>query len=216
MLIAQELHKRLNGYAVLRGVSLSCPAGTSMIIRGANGAGKSTLLRVLVGVLRPEHGEVEINGFSLRTRPDQAKSQLGFAPDATEALPELTVGEFLQLVRALKRVASPPNPLHADRAERLGLTALAGTRLSALSFGQRKKTLLLAALIGEPAWLLIDEPNAGLDPESELAVLELLRERTAQGSSNVLTSNDDNFAARIGGTQLELRDGRLDPIARGA
>ena len=208
MLIARELHKRLNGYAVLRGVNLSCAAGTTVIVRGANGAGKSTLLRVLAGVLLPEHGEVEVNGVSLRGCPTQAKSQLGFAPDATEPLPELTVGEFLQLVSALKRVAPTPNPLRADRAERLGLTVLAGTRLSALSFGQRKKTLLLAALIGEPAWLLIDEPNAGLDPESELAVLELLRERTAQGLSSILSSNDDNFAARIGGTQLELLEGR--------
>jgi ABC-type multidrug transport system ATPase subunit len=209
MLTVMDARKRLGARAVLDGVNLSCTAGEVALIRGPNGSGKSTLLRAISGVLDLDAGDVVIAGHSLRREPERAKEHLGYAPDGLESLPDLRAGELLSLVRALR---SLPARLEGDEAEwhsRLGFEDLAQRRLLSLSFGQRKRVALVAALSGSPALLLLDEPSSGLDAEAVTTLVDLILKGRSRGRCHVITTNDGDFGARLGGTLHLFRGGRL-------
>ncbi len=201
------VHKRLGGRRVLAGVDLRCGPGETAVVMGGNGAGKSTLLRVAAGLLEPDRGEVRLRGHVLSGGGVAARRELGYVPDATDALPDLLVCEFAALVRALKRAPPPPEAL----IDGLGVRPFFRRRLRALSFGQRKRALLLAALIGDPWLLLLDEPTNGLDPEGVALTERLVRERAAAGKASAIATNDPPFAAAIAGSVYRLDDGALAP-----
>ncbi|WP_437681841.1 ATP-binding cassette domain-containing protein [Sorangium sp. So ce131] len=205
MLEATGIHKRLAGRDVLSGLDLRCGPSDVAVVIGGNGAGKSTLLRIVAGVLEPDRGAVMLCGDPIHGGGTAARRRLGYAPDATEALPDLQVSELCALVCALKQ--APP----LDRAwvERIGAGAFYRQRLSGLSFGQRKRALLLAALVGDPWLLVLDEPTNGLDAEGARRVLELIEERRAEGKATLLTTNDPALASALGERPHRLNAGRL-------
>jgi ABC-type multidrug transport system ATPase subunit len=204
---------------VLDGIDLDCAPSEVVIIFGENGAGKSTLLRVVGGILEADSGEIGIGGRSMRTDGVEVRRHLGYVPDASDALPDLLVSEFASLVCALKGVAprrgsrrAPPDEL----VDRLGVRAFIGQRMSTLSFGQRKRVYLLAALIGEPWLLVLDEPTNGLDPEGVDLLCELIRTRRMEGRGTLLSTNDHGFAQSLGGTTYRLEQGRLGRVSAGS
>lgn len=207
-LIAQGITKRLGRRTVLARLELRCGPTELVVLRGENGSGKSTLLRVLAGILDPDAGQVTLFDHRLDDGGTAARRHLGYVPDATEPLPELLCGEFLALVRALKGAPPPPAELLAQ----LGVSELVGQRISTLSFGQRKRCCLVAALLGDPWLLLLDEPSNGLDPDGVRLIEELLLARAARGKATILSTNDEAFASAVGGTQYLLHEGRLTAL----
>jgi len=203
------LGKRLAGRRVLEQLELQLDAAETVIVVGANGSGKSTLLRVLSGILSADRGRIELSGQLLSNAPRQFKSLLGYAPDGLEVLPDLRVSEWLQLVRALRSLPRAPSREDANWQERLGITLLWSERLRALSFGQKKRVALAAALAGSPPLLLLDEPSNGLDRAGSELLAELLSWRRGQGKSQLLTSNDSEFVRAVAGRCLRLDAGRL-------
>jgi ABC-2 type transport system ATP-binding protein len=213
MLEVVDVSKRLGARLVLQRVRMSCGPSEVAVVVGENGAGKSTLLRVVSGILEPDAGEVRIGGASMRDGGVAARRALGYVPDATDALPDLMVAEFVKLVGELKGVATgrrdgPHDPLGAHRA-RLGLDSVWHQRLSTLSFGQRKRACVLAALIGDPWLLVLDEPSNGLDPVGTAVMRSLVEDRRAAGKATLLTTNDVAFVESIEGTRYELREAVL-------
>lgn len=210
MLEIAQVCKRLGTRRVLDGVSATCGAGEVLVVLGENGAGKSTLLRVVAGIVEPDSGAITLQGAGLHGGNREARRHLGYAPDATQTLPDLLVEELLELVRALKtlphRLASE---LEARWWGRLGVDLLHGQRLSTLSFGQRKRVLTAAALAGNPWLLVLDEPSNGLDPAGSSLMLELIAERRARGQATLLASNDAPFVAQLAGKAYHLGGGRL-------
>lgn len=209
-LIVTDLCKRLGGRQILDGAALRCGPGEIAVLRGPNGTGKSTLLRLISGILQPDSGRISLGPHRLDGDGAAGRRHIGYVPDASEPLPELLVEEFLTLVRSLKQVPSADSS-PTDVLNRLGVGALLRRRLTALSFGQRKRVCLGAALIGDPHLLLCDEPSDGLDPDGIFAVLGILRERAGRGLAALVTTNDTAFAVAVGGTGYRLREGRLDP-----
>jgi ABC-type multidrug transport system ATPase subunit len=208
-LVAQQLSKRLGRRAVLVQLNLHCGPTELVVLRGENGSGKSTLLRIFAGILDPDAGQVSICGHGLDDGGTRARQQLGYVPDATEPLPELLVGEFLELVRALKQ--APPAP--AELLAQLAVSDLRLQRMSTLSFGQRKRVCLAAALLGDPWLLLLDEPSNGLDPDGVRMIEALLTARAARGKATILATNDEAFASAVHGTEYRLEGGQLHALA---
>jgi ABC-type multidrug transport system ATPase subunit len=211
MLIGRELTKLFHGRRVLDGVAFSCGPAEVCAILGENGTGKSTLLRVCSGLLEPDAGSVTIQGHELTGGGVAARAQLGYVPDGTQSLPDLSLRELAALVSSLKRV---PDGAAAQRAlfgwrERLALNEAWHQRLSSLSFGQRKRACLLAALIGDPWLLILDEPSNGLDPAGVTLMLELIEQRRSQGQATLLACNDSAFLAQLRATRYRLHDGKL-------
>ena len=198
------IRKRLGSRVILEAVDLRCEAGELALVLGENGAGKSTLLRIAAGIVEPDRGAVRVGGVALEGGA-QARAGLAYVPDTADAFPELSVRELIDLVAALRGVSAPPEALR----ERLGLTAVWHQRLATLSFGQVKRTYLLAALTGSPPLLILDEPSNGLDPEGAAMLAALLHERAAAGAGAVVATNDAGFAASLGGTRHRLAHARL-------
>lgn len=204
-LIVSEVRKRLGGRAVVDDVSLACEAGTITVLAGPNGAGKSTLLKIIAGVIEPDRGTVEIAGESVVRRRVQARSRLGYVPEAADPPAHLTVDELLSLVASLARAASPD----AHTRDRLGIAALGAQQIDRLSLGERRRVCLAAALIGDPVVLILDEPTNGLDVGG-IAMLEaVLTERRDAGCAILLATHDRDFATRVATVTLAVEAGRL-------
>jgi ABC-type multidrug transport system ATPase subunit len=212
MLRATNLVKKLGGRAVLGGVELSCAPAEVVLLLGRNGAGKSTLLRVLAGLLEPDDGVVTLDGLSVHGASAAARRQIGYLPDATDIFPELTVRELIGLVEALKRVPLADEQRRAW-SNRLGLDDLWNQRLRTLSLGQRKRSYAMAALVGDPWLLVLDEPTNGLDSGGCELVVEIIGERQAAGRGTVVASNDPAFARALrAATIRRIADGRLHDL----
>jgi ABC-2 type transport system ATP-binding protein len=209
-----QIRKRLAWRPVLDGIDLICRPFETVVILGNNGTGKSTLLRVVAGMLVPDGGDVRVCGISLHAHPARAKRMLGYVPDATDAFPDLLVAEFATLVAVL-RGAPSRDVLTTEAAliDRLGIRSFWSRRISALSFGQRKRMCLLTALCNQPPVLVLDEPTNGLDPGGATVVDSIVQERAQGGLTTLLATNDAPFAERVGGLRYQLQAGTLTAVA---
>jgi ABC-type multidrug transport system ATPase subunit len=213
MLSARDITKTYRGQRVLDGATLACDSGQVCAVLGENGTGKSTLLRILSGMLEPDRGTVSIQGHPLGGGGVEARRRLGYVPDGTDSLPDLSLHEFITLVRSLKQLRPD---LDRERElfgwrERLGLTSAWHQRLGTLSFGQRKRACLLAALSGDPWLLILDEPSNGLDPAGVALMVGLIEQRRQQAKATLLASNDMPFVQLLVAQRLRLHAGRLTP-----
>lgn len=173
---------------------------------GANGAGKTSFLRLLAGELSPTAGQIRIGGLA----PTAYRSARGFGsiPDQPRFPPYLTVGEFLDGLRA---VCGTPTPSDAERtlAKDFEVAAIESRLLGSLSLGQKRRVELLAALVGDPDVVLLDEPTNGLDP---LAVTSLRRGLLAcqrPGRLLLVSSHHLDELQRVADHVLILSAGRL-------
>ncbi|GII65944.1 ABC transporter ATP-binding protein [Sphaerisporangium krabiense] len=161
------------------GLNLTMETGRTVALLGPNGAGKSTTINMLLGLVRPGAGRVEIFG---RT-PDEAVAagMVGAMLQDGALIPELTVRETVDFVR---RLYPAPLPLE-DVLEMAGLTGLAGRRAGALSGGQAQRVRFALAVVGAPRLLVLDEPTTAMDVESRRAFWESMR-AYAEGGRTVL------------------------------
>lgn len=204
----RNIDKHLGPRKVLSGVSLSVRSDEVVVILGPNGSGKSTLLKLAAGIWEPDAGQITIDGSPLQHGNPVARSRLGYVPDSSDPLPELLVTEFVSLVVRLKQ-AKPPSPA---LFETLGVQPYLAQRLSSLSFGQRKRACVLAALIGDPLLLLLDEPSNGLDPGGVAMVVDLIRQRRQQGLATLVATNDTPFAQALSARCLRIANGQLTSV----
>ncbi len=203
------------GGTVLRGVSLRADSGRCLGLIGPNGAGKSTLLRLAASLLRPASGAVRIEGRPLESLPalDVAR-RVGWVPQEIETAFPFTVAQVVLMGRYPR--LGPfgfESPRDREAAERcladLGLERLADRPFTAISGGERKRTMIAAALAQEPRLLLLDEPTAGLDVAAQAALAEILDRLCGQGLAIVMASHDLNLAARLCGRIALLQAGEI-------
>jgi ABC-type multidrug transport system ATPase subunit len=201
----QNVHKRLGRRVVLAGASLAFSGPGVLALRGENGAGKSTLLRLVAGILQTDDGRILIDGKDLDRDRVGALGALGYVPEAADLPPQLTVRELAALVASLKRTSVADDATVA----RLGAAEVLDRPLGALSLGQRRRALLLAALASDPPLLALDEPSNGLDVEGVRMLIDLLKERTRNGRAAIVATHDREFADEIATEHAELTSGML-------
>ncbi|HVQ24967.1 MAG TPA: metal ABC transporter ATP-binding protein, partial [Planctomycetota bacterium] len=178
----------------LEGASFAVAPGSFAALIGPNGAGKSTLLRLLLGLLRPARGTLEIFGAP----PGGRAAPIGYVPQRVK-LPAgfpLTVAEVALMGRygrlgLLRRPAAADRALALHALEQVGLADQARRRFSDLSGGQQQRALIARALAGEPNLLLLDEPTAGLDPAARARFYALVCDlQHGQGLTVLCASHD--------------------------
>ncbi|MFE0327287.1 ABC transporter ATP-binding protein [Streptomyces sp. NPDC003753] len=168
-------------------VRLDIRRGEIFGLLGPNGAGKSTLLRQLTGLMRPDSGSVEILGHDIVRHPERAARILAYLGQESTALDELTVSLAAETTGRLRGL-----DLRHAREERdavldeLGLAPIASRPLKKLSGGQRRLACFAAALMGERALLVLDEPTTGMDPVARRAVWAAVDRRRAELGTTVL------------------------------
>lgn len=199
------------GRPVLREASLDLPRGGILGLIGPNGAGKSTILRLVLGLLEPQSGEVEVLG----TTPRKARSRVGYVPqslvlerDLPSTLRDLVESGFMGVAKLGGRL----DPAHHDAAtswmEKVGIAHLSSRKLSELSGGQLQLGLVARALVREPELLLLDEPTANADARAEGTVFSLL-ERCCRDRTAVLVSHDIGVLSRNVGSIACVGGGRI-------
>ncbi len=188
ILEAKGIEKRFLGLKALDGVSLALREGEILAVIGPNGSGKSTLLNVISGLLRPEDGEVYLEGQRLTHLPPEARTHLGLgrAFQIVQPLPELTVRENLLVGALFGKPGTSPQEARAWVEEVLDLTGLrpkAEALAGELTLLEDKRLELARALATRPKVLLLDEVMAGLRPKEAQEAVELVRRIRARGVS---------------------------------
>jgi ABC-2 type transport system ATP-binding protein len=189
--VVEGLTLRRKGALVTDDVTFSVPTGEVFGLLGPNGAGKTTLVRQLVGVLQPDQGRVLLAGTDVTGSPRTASTRLAYLAQTEPALHELTVGlavETLGRLRGLSKTAA--RAATGELLEQLGLTALRGSALCAMSGGERRLAEVATALIGDRPLLVLDEPTTGLDAGARRAVWDALKRRRAAGATVVLVTHN--------------------------
>lgn len=192
--------------AALDGVTLSVPQGRCVALIGHNGAGKTTLMKLILGLIRPSRGKVEVLGEDPGNASKMFRRQIGFLPENVAFHDELTGTDTLAFYARLKNVAAADGAALLDR---VGLTQAAGRRVKTYSKGMRQRLGLAQALLGKPRLLLLDEPTTGLDPVLRQEFFNIIRDLTAAGTTVLLSSHVlTELEARTDLAAI-LRDGRL-------
>lgn len=188
---AEKLHKDYPGITAVQQLDFTIPAGVVHGFLGPNGAGKSTSLRMMCGLLRPTSGRVPVEGFDPVEQPFEVKSRVGLLPENPPLYREMTVREFLRFAARLHQVAPAQIESSLDRVlELTNTTHVAGRLIGNLSKGFRQRVGIAQALVHNPSVVVLDEPTAGLDPESVVEVRSLIKslkkDKTVIFSSHLL------------------------------
>jgi ABC-2 type transport system ATP-binding protein len=187
-LVVRGLSKRFGSTVAVGGIDLTVPAGSLFGLIGPNGAGKTTTLRMVTGLLRPDTGDIKIDGVDVWTDPVTAKTRFGVLPDDLHLFERLTGFEFLSFLGRLRRLdARALNERVPELLTVLGLDDAADKLVADYSQGMRKKIALAAAILHAPRVLFLDEPFESVDPLSAHTIQEVLR-RFCDGGGTVLFS----------------------------
>jgi ABC-2 type transport system ATP-binding protein len=191
----EEVTKRYGQVTALDGAGFQLRRGETVALLGPNGAGKSTTVGILLGLLRPDAGRVELLGGS--PHEATAAGRVGAMLQQGDLLDGVTVAELVELVRDLYPA---PRPL-AETLELAGLTELAGRRVERLSGGQAQRVRYALAVAGAPELLFLDEPTAGMDVQARRAFWRGVRELADRGATVLFATHyleeADEYADRI-------------------
>lgn len=172
-------------YRAVNKVNLRVFPGEVVVLLGANGAGKTTTLACAQGLLKPTRGTVRLLGENPLQADPELRAKVGIMlqdgglPNAMHPVP---------LLEHISTMYTDPYPVE-ELVERLGIDTFNGTTIRRLSGGQKQRVSLAAALIGRPDVLFLDEPSAGLDPQSRNVVFDIIREQRELGTAIVLTTH---------------------------
>jgi ABC-2 type transport system ATP-binding protein len=175
VLAAEAITRSYGNLIAVDALSVEARAGTVLALIGPNGAGKTTTLAMLAGTVRPDSGRVLWNGEP--ASPELLRRRVGLAPQALEIWPRLTCGEQLRFLADLWSVPRAEAIRRTGRLlEQLGLGSRRDAQARTLSGGMQRRLNIALALVGDPEAVVLDEPGAGLDPQSRVLVRDLIAE----------------------------------------
>jgi ABC-2 type transport system ATP-binding protein len=189
------VRKAYAGHVAVHGLSLSIPRGSVFGLLGPNGAGKTTTLRMVMDVLRPDSGTIEILG---RGADRAGRDRIGYMPEERGLYPRMVLEEQLLFFAELKGVARRDAAHRLDGwLERLGLREWRKRRLLELSKGMQQKAQFIATVLHDPELLIMDEPLSGLDPVAADLMRDVLVDLRRQGKTLVLSSHQMETVERL-------------------
>ena len=198
MLEARNLHKTYRELVAVGGVSLVAGAGETVGLLGPNGAGKTTTVSIIAGLIRPNRGEVLIEGRRLAGDTDPVKRRIGLVPQDLALYDELPARDNLALFGALYGLdRSTLKRAMADALELVGLADRAKDKVGTFSGGMKRRLNLAAALMHDPQILLLDEPTVGVDPQSRNAIFDNLETLKSRGKTLIYTTHYMEEAERL-------------------
>ncbi len=202
-----DLHKSFGDVQAVAGISLDILKGEVFGFLGPNGAGKTTTIRMLCGLLPIDSGTVEFTDPAIRS--DGVKNHLGICPQENIFWPKLTCREQLIFMAKMYDLSNAVARERADRLlEMLGLSKKANALASGLSGGMKRRLNIALALVHEPQVLVLDEPEAGLDPQSRILVRELIKQ-LARDKTVILTTHNMDEADRLADRVAIIDSGKL-------
>jgi len=211
LFVIRNLHFAYDQEDILRGINLEVAPGELVALMGRNGSGKTTLLKCIVGLLRPQQGEITLESESLIKQETASICQsVGYLPqEPDDLLFADTVAEELVVTLRNHGLLDSPPIAPADLLARLGLSSLAASYPRDLSVGQRQRVALGAVTVTRPRLLLLDEPTRGLDYFAKRELVRLLREWQAEGVGVLLVTHDVELVAQAADRVVLLSQGEV-------
>lgn len=179
-----------NGNHALKDINLEIPSGMFGLL-GPNGAGKSTLMRILVALMEPTSGEIEMYGCNLLKERREVRRILGYLPQDFRFFAKYKVIEFLDYAARLSGMNDNKKRKHAvaDMLEQVGLYEVRERYAAKLSGGMKRRLGIAQALIHEPKVIIVDEPTTGLDPEERIRFRNLLTQVSSNDTTIILSTH---------------------------
>lgn len=203
MLVVKAIAKNFGAITAVKDVSFEVRAGEIYGLLGPNGAGKTTSLSIICGLLRPDAGEVMVDGQPFSADPQRAKNLMGVTPQDLALYEELSGRENLQFWGRIAGLSSAEAKARAtELLEALALTDRARDAIKTYSGGMKRRVNLGCALMHRPRILLLDEPTVGIDPQARARILEFIGGLCAGGTAVLYTTHyleeAESLCQRIG------------------
>ncbi|OYY75220.1 MAG: hypothetical protein B7Y40_02055 [Gammaproteobacteria bacterium 28-57-27] len=203
-------HPTLGTTLAVDHIDLCVPRGICFGLLGSNGAGKTTTLRMLLGLMPPTSGTLELLGLPMPAAECQVRAKLGIVPQADNLDPDLSVEQNLRVYASFFGVARHGLDTRIDQLLRFAhLTDRRAHRVESLSGGMKRRLTLARALINAPELLVLDEPTTGLDPQARHILWSRLEELKAQGTTLLLTTHYMDEAERLCDELVVMDHGRV-------
>jgi phospholipid/cholesterol/gamma-HCH transport system ATP-binding protein len=216
MIAMRGLRKRLGRKQVLDGVSLDVDKGETLVVLGPSGTGKSVLLKHVIGLMAPDEGSIEVDGYEIVGLDERGLAEVrrhfGMLFQGSALFDSMTVGENVGLgLREHTRMSDAEIRARvAERLEWVGLKGVEDMKPASLSGGMRKRVGLARAIAMDPAYILYDEPTTGLDPIMSDVINQLIRELQARlGVTSIVVTHDMRSAYHVGDRLALLFGGKL-------
>lgn len=195
----EGLRKVYNGRAVVNGVDLELFSGEVVGLLGPNGAGKTTTFYMVVGLCKPDNGRVYLNGEDITSYPmySRARAGISYLPQEPSVFRKLTVEEnLLAILETVDMTAGQRKSRLEELLEELGIAHVAKSKGYALSGGERRRVEIARALVIDPAFILLDEPFAGIDPIAVIDIQNIIAHLKASGIGVLIS--DHNVRETLG------------------
>jgi ABC-2 type transport system ATP-binding protein len=186
----RSVTKRYRDFEAVRGLDLEVRNGEILGIIGPNGAGKTTTLKMIVGLLEPSSGIIEVMGSDMARDGTRIKRAIGYLPEESPLYENMTARDYLKFFAELYKI---PGALANKRIDLLLDSLKLADRdkhAGELSKGMRRKVAIARTLLHDPALLVLDEPNSGLDPLTSFFIIEYLKTLNSQGKTIVLSAHN--------------------------
>ncbi len=190
---AVELVKTYNGRAVVNQVSMDLKKGEIVGLLGPNGAGKTTIFYMIVGLIRPDSGQIRLDGEVINKLPMylRARSGIGYLPQEASVFRKLTVEQNILAVLETMNMEKTERRIKAeDLMEELNIAGVRKTKGFALSGGERRRVEICRALAASPSFLLLDEPFAGIDPIVVNEIQSIINRLKKRGIGILITDHN--------------------------
>ena len=209
MITVEHLTKRYGEVTAVEDISFTIEDGHIYGFLGPNGAGKSTTMNIMTGCLTATSGEVKIDGYDIFEQARQAKQCIGYLPEIPPLYTDETPEEYLRFVAEAKGLSKREIPAEIQRVmEETRLTEMAGRLIRNLSKGYRQRVGIAQALLGNPRYIILDEPTVGLDPLQIIEIRDLIRE-LGQKHTVILSSHILSEVQAICESVLIIAHGKL-------
>jgi len=210
VLSARNLRKSYGGQVVVDGLNLSIRRGECFGLLGPNGAGKTTTLRLLLGLIAPDAGELQLLGHAVPKESRAARLRVGVVPQMDNLDPDFSVAENLLVYgRYFGMSDSAVEARLPELLEFANLTHKRDARVPTLSGGMKRRLTLARALVNDPEVIFLDEPTTGLDPQARHLIWQRLRELNACGKTLLLTTHFMDEAERLCHRLAVMDNGRI-------
>ncbi len=190
---AVDLVKTYNGRAVVNQVSMNLKRGEIVGLLGPNGAGKTTIFYMIVGLIRPDSGQIRLDGEVINKLPMylRARSGIGYLPQEASVFRKLTVEQNILAVLETMNMEKTERRIRAeDLMEELNIAGVRKTKGFALSGGERRRVEICRALAASPSFLLLDEPFAGIDPIVVNEIQSIIHRLKKRGIGILITDHN--------------------------
>lgn len=214
MIKLENLTKDFARVRAVDGLDLHVCKGEIFGFLGPNGAGKTTTIRLITGLLQPTFGKVYIGGIDMAEKPRHAKDLIGYVPDHPFLYDRLSGREFIEFHAQIRQMRPAVfQPKLKELSELFSMDGWLDERIESYSQGMKQKAAMAAALIHDPAVIVLDEPLIGLDPRSARIFRDTLRRRIAAGATVFFSSHVLPIAQQLCDRLAIISRGRL--IAQG-